>query len=228
MKPNNKHSNEPSNQPTDHHEIHKPNPSITPHDASRRAFVKKSLAAGIIAAQPTILAGLIRADGGGGGGETTTDPWGTTYQTTFNTTYATTYGTTYQTTSPWGTTYQTTYGTTYSTTVPPNNQLISEEIKLLGDYTTESLPTYTSEPAADKAGRDAAKAQINLQANTSPPHAERKNQVSGNVNGLSPTFDLMPDQGAPAALVSAVKIGTKWKYTITIPGGYWFRLRYWK
>jgi hypothetical protein len=44
---------------------------------SRRDFVKKSLAASIIAAQPTILAGLIRAQGGGGGAGTT-DPWGST------------------------------------------------------------------------------------------------------------------------------------------------------
>jgi hypothetical protein len=50
-------------------------PSL-PND-SRRNFVKKSLAASIIAAQPTILAGLIRAQGGGGG-TGTTDPWGTT------------------------------------------------------------------------------------------------------------------------------------------------------
>ncbi|PAW64416.1 MAG: hypothetical protein B9S38_16380 [Verrucomicrobiia bacterium Tous-C4TDCM] len=50
-------------------------PSL-PND-SRRNFVKKSLAASIIAAQPTILAGLIRAQGGGRG-TGTTDPWGTT------------------------------------------------------------------------------------------------------------------------------------------------------
>ncbi|BDS06327.1 hypothetical protein NT6N_13670 [Oceaniferula spumae] len=35
---------------------------------SRHAFIRTSLASGIIAAQPSILAGLIRADGGGGGG----------------------------------------------------------------------------------------------------------------------------------------------------------------
>ncbi len=50
-------------------------PSL-PND-SRRNFVKKSLAASIIAAQPTILAGLIRAQGGGRG-TGTTDPWGGT------------------------------------------------------------------------------------------------------------------------------------------------------
>ena len=58
------------------------------HDSSRRAFVRKSLAAGIVAAQPSILAGLIRADGGGGEG--TTNPWGSTYQTTYTSTYVTT------------------------------------------------------------------------------------------------------------------------------------------
>jgi hypothetical protein len=42
-----------------------PDPSL-PTD-SRRDFVKKSIAATIIVAQPTILAGLIRAEGGGGG-----------------------------------------------------------------------------------------------------------------------------------------------------------------
>jgi hypothetical protein len=50
-------------------------PSL-PHD-NRRDFVKKSLAASIIAAQPTLLAGLLRAQGGGGG-TGTTDPWDST------------------------------------------------------------------------------------------------------------------------------------------------------
>lgn len=90
MKNNNTDSNRASNQAKSE-DTHQSEPTliITPHDASRRAFVKKSLAAGIIAAQPTILAGLIRADGGSGG-QTTTSPWGTTYQTTYETTYATT------------------------------------------------------------------------------------------------------------------------------------------
>jgi len=47
-----------------------PDPSL-PTD-SRRDFVKKSIAVGVVAAQPTILAGLIRAQGGGGGPTTTT------------------------------------------------------------------------------------------------------------------------------------------------------------
>ncbi|WP_367871108.1 hypothetical protein [Luteolibacter sp. Populi] len=53
--------------------------SSLPSD-SRRDFVKKSLAASIIAAQPTILAGLIRAQGGGGGGNNSWDTtsWDTT------------------------------------------------------------------------------------------------------------------------------------------------------
>lgn len=45
----------------------------------RTSVGAESLAAGIVAAQPTILAGLIRAEGGGGsGGDTTDDPWETT------------------------------------------------------------------------------------------------------------------------------------------------------
>jgi hypothetical protein len=47
-----------------------PDPSL-PTD-SRRDFVKKSIAATVIVAQPTILAGLIQAAGGGGGPTTTT------------------------------------------------------------------------------------------------------------------------------------------------------------
>lgn len=46
-----------------------PDPSL-PTD-SRRDFVKKSIAVGVVAAQPTILAGLIRAAGPPGGGTTT-------------------------------------------------------------------------------------------------------------------------------------------------------------
>lgn len=71
-----------------------PDSPVSP-DRNRRDFVKKSLAASIIAAQPTILAGLIRAQGGGGG-ETTASPWETTVDSTD-------WGTTYDTTS-WDTT----------------------------------------------------------------------------------------------------------------------------
>ena len=85
--------------------------SPLPPDRNRRDFVKKSLAASIIAAQPTILAGLVRAQGGGG--ETTvpetTVPWETTesgpvsnWETTVDTTD---WGTTYET-SDWETTVQ--------------------------------------------------------------------------------------------------------------------------
>lgn len=51
-----------------------PDSPLTP--GSRRSFVKKSLAASLIAAQPTLFSGLVRA----AGGEGTTD---TTYDTTY-------------------------------------------------------------------------------------------------------------------------------------------------
>lgn len=88
---------------------------------SRRQFVKKSVAASVIAAQPTILAGLLRADGGGGG-ETTT-PWGTTVPETTIMPTTGPFGTTVPlttfppTTGPWETTVQET--TAPPTTAPP-------------------------------------------------------------------------------------------------------------
>jgi len=66
---------------------------------SRREFVKKSIAASVVAAQPTLLAGLLRADGGGGGGGTTlpetTVPETTVPETTFP-----------ETSPPWDTTFE--------------------------------------------------------------------------------------------------------------------------
>lgn len=47
----------------------------------RRNFVKKSIAAAIVAATPLALTGLVKADGGGGTGSTSTDStdwWDTT------------------------------------------------------------------------------------------------------------------------------------------------------
>jgi len=54
------------------------------HRQTRRTFVKKSLAAGIVAAQPSLLSGILKAQGGGTTGTGTTDPWATTdpWQTT--------------------------------------------------------------------------------------------------------------------------------------------------
>jgi hypothetical protein len=59
----------------------------------RRNFVKKSVAAAIVAATPLALTGLVRADGGGGTGSTstdTTDWWETTEATETTEEYGTT------------------------------------------------------------------------------------------------------------------------------------------
>lgn len=55
----------------------------------RRNFVKKSVAAAIVAATPLALTGLVRADGGGGTGSTSTDStdwWGSTVDSTIDST----------------------------------------------------------------------------------------------------------------------------------------------
>lgn len=87
---------------------------------SRRNFVKKSLVASVLLAQPTILAGLVRASGGGDettAGETTVDPWETTAATTVDP-WETTIGTTEHTdTTEY--TDTTDYTTEPQTTTPP-------------------------------------------------------------------------------------------------------------
>lgn len=107
-------------------------PTTNMSSESRRNFVKKSLVASVLAAQPTILAGLVRA--GGGGDETTTDPgttadpWETTEVTTadpLQTTEAGT-GTTFD---PWET----------ATTVPPTEETTEATTEAsTDDYTSEA------------------------------------------------------------------------------------------
>ncbi|WP_338285415.1 hypothetical protein [Luteolibacter sp. LG18] len=103
---------------------------------SRRNFVKKSLVASVLLAQPTILAGLVKASGGGDetttGPETTVDPWETTGATTadpWETTAATT-------ADPWETTANTT-GDPWETTATTE----FTETTATTDYTTEPVTT---------------------------------------------------------------------------------------
>lgn len=70
----------------------------------RRNFVKKSVAAAIVAATPLALTGFVRAEGGGGTGSTSTDAidwWDTTGTTTDSTDES-------STTDSWATTMETT------------------------------------------------------------------------------------------------------------------------
>jgi hypothetical protein len=125
-------------------------PSL-PND-SRRNFVKKSLAASIIAAQPTILAGLIRAQGGGGG-TGTTDPWGGTEPVTEPVWTTDPWATTdpWMITDPWETTSHET------TTIATTDEHTPKEwvFRLYADFTGSFAPPLNdnAEDLADRSGK---------------------------------------------------------------------------
>ncbi|BCU77653.1 hypothetical protein [Luteolibacter sp. LG18] len=116
---------------------------------SRRNFVKKSLVASILAAQPTIMAGLVRASGGGDetttAPETTVDPWETTANTT-----ADPWETTANTTAdPWETTGPVTTEENTNTTVDQWETTVGPTEATTEQTTDYTETTHTTEFIAD-------------------------------------------------------------------------------
>ncbi|BCU77650.1 hypothetical protein [Luteolibacter sp. LG18] len=197
---------------------------------SRRNFVKKSLVASILAAQPTIMAGLVRASGGGDetttAPETTVDPWETTGATTVDpwetTGPVTTDEGTDTTVDQWETTAVTTEETTEVTTETTDYYTTARKLAILwqksswGNAQTITAGEYaTADEAVEKLQEKLRQQLLNTNVTSNSGMVD----VSGRSREVTVYYQGAGGQwiGLPPGVTQGSN--GKWTATVTIPAG---------